>query len=92
MLSFLLSFIEELVIGIGYGNGLNTKRIDSNIELLKQEEWFRKIYDNQRYHRLFFANKHVRGYLQSKIRVKRIIKNEVAQRKFLLFLDKQIKG
>ncbi|MBM7661661.1 hypothetical protein JOC85_002464 [Bacillus mesophilus] len=91
MLSFLFAFIEELFVAIGYGYGLNTKRIDSNIEMLKQEEWFRNIYKNQKYHRLFFANKYVRGYLQSKIRVKRIIHSEVAQRKFVLFLDKQIK-
>jgi hypothetical protein len=38
--------IEEVFIGIGYGNSLNTKRIDKNIELLIQEEWFWEIYGN----------------------------------------------
>jgi hypothetical protein len=91
MLSYIFEFIEEVLIRIGYGDGLNTKRIDTNIELLKQQVWFKKIFDDKRYHKLFFVNKDVRGYLQSKIRVKRIISSEEAQRKFLFFLDKKIK-
>ena len=91
MFSFLFEFIESLFLCIGYGEGMNTKKIDSNIELLKHQVWFKKIYEDERYHRLFFVNRHVRGYLQSTIRVKRIIRSKEAQRKLIVYLDKQCK-
>lgn len=70
--------------------GLDTRRIDRNIEQLKQHDWFKKIYEDEKYHRLFFVNRHVRRYLQSTIRVKRIIRNQKAQKRLLTLLDKQI--
>ena len=57
-------------------NSLNTRKIDGNIEMLKQYSWFKNIYDNERYHRLFFGNRKVRKYLQNTYRVKRIIEKE----------------
>ncbi len=35
---------------------LDTKKIDRNIEMLKNYSWFKDIYDDERYHRLFFVN------------------------------------
>ncbi|WP_026575666.1 hypothetical protein [Bacillus sp. UNC438CL73TsuS30] len=89
----MLSFLIELIAGLfGYSDTLNTKKIDQNIELLNQHDWFKNIYEEERYHRLFFVNKHVRRYLQSTIRVRKIIRSKQAQRKLLVLLDKQIKS
>lgn len=71
---------------------MDTKKIDKNIELLKQQGWFKKIYDDEKYHRLFITNRHVRAYLQSSTRIKKIMRSEEAQRKLLLLLDKQLKS
>ena len=87
----MLSFLIELIAGLfGYSDTLNTKKIDQNIEQLNQHDWFKNIYEDERYHRLFFVNKHVRRYLQSTIRVRKIIRSKEAQRKLLFLLDKQI--
>ncbi|WP_066303900.1 hypothetical protein [Bacillus sp. FJAT-29814] len=89
----MLSFLFELIAGLfGYSDILNTKKIDQNIEQLNQHNWFKNIYEDERYHRLFFVNKHVRRYLQSTIRVRKIIRSKEAQRKLLYLLDKQIKS
>jgi hypothetical protein len=79
----MLSFLIELIAGLfGYSDTLNTKKIDRNIEQLNQHDWFKNIYEDEKYHRLFFVNKHVRRYLQSTIRVRKIIRSkEEAQRK-----------
>jgi len=89
-LHFLLHLVEGLFISSGSGIVLNTQKIDKNIELLKGQAWFKQLYEDERYHRLFFVNRRVRKYLQSTIRVKKINSNPKAQQKFLLFLDKQI--
>lgn len=88
MINFLFGLLE--VLFDGYSTGLDTRKIDNNIEQLKQQAWFKKIYEDDKYHRLFFTNKHVRRYLQSNFRVKRIIRSHKAQRKLLLLLDKQL--
>jgi len=89
----MLDFLFDLLSGMGGVNtgGLNTKKIDKNIEQLKQQEWFEKIYEDKEYHRLFYTNKHVRSYLQSSIRVKIIIRNNKGQGKLMSILDKQLK-
>lgn len=92
MFSFLIELIAGLFGSFGYGDTLNTKKIDQNIESLNQYDWFKNIYEDERYHHLFFVNKHVRRYLQSTIRVRKIISSKKAQRKLLFFLDKQIKS
>ncbi|MFS0603194.1 hypothetical protein [Peribacillus frigoritolerans] len=89
----MLSFLIELIAGLfGYSDTLNTKKIDQNIEKLNQHDWFKNIYEDEKYHRLFFVNKHIRRYLQSTIRVRKIIRSKEAQRKLLFLLDKQIKS
>ena len=92
MLSLLFELIAGLFSSVGYSDALNTKKIDQNIERLNQYDWFKKIYEDDRYHRLFFVNKHVRCYLQSTIRVRKMIRSKEAQRKLLFLLDKQIKS
>ena len=92
MLSLLFELIAGLFGSVGYSDALNTKKIDQNIERLNQCNWFKKIYEDVRYHRLFFVNKHVRRYLHSTIRVRKIIRSKEAQRKLLFLLDKQIKS
>ncbi|SNT54697.1 hypothetical protein SAMN05444672_14632 [Bacillus sp. OK838] len=91
MLSFLFELIAGLFGSVGYSDTLNTKRIDQNIERLNQHDWFKDIYEDEKYHRLFFVNRNVRQYLQSTMRVKRIIKREKSQRVFLVFLNEQLK-
>lgn len=89
----MFDFISDLLGTFfdGGSTGLNTKKIDKNIELLKQQGWFKRIYEDEKYHKLFFANKYVRAYLQSNFRVKKIIRNESAQKKLLNLLDKQLR-
>ncbi|TQR07824.1 hypothetical protein FG382_22080 [Psychrobacillus lasiicapitis] len=71
---------------------MNTKKIDQNIERLNQYEWFKKIYADEKYRRLFFVNKRVRVYLQSTIRIRKIIRSKEAQKKLLYLLEKEIKS
>ena len=92
MFSFIFELIAGLFGSIGFGDTLNTKKIDQNIERLNQHDWFKKIYEDEKYHRLFFVNKHIRRYLQSTIRVRKIIRSKEAQRKLLLIIEKQIKS
>ncbi|MGG3799596.1 hypothetical protein [Metabacillus fastidiosus] len=88
MLDFLLG-----ILSAGFGdNSLDTQKIDRNIEMLNNHTWFKDIYEDEKYHRLFFVNRNVRQYLQSTMRVKRMIKKEKSQRVFLVFLSKQLKN
>ena len=89
-MSFLIEIIAGLLGGTVGDNSLNTRKIDQNIERLKELEWFNTIYDEEKYHRLFFVNRHVRGYLQSTLRVNKIIRSQKAQIKFMRLLDKQV--
>ncbi|MEH7590774.1 hypothetical protein V7247_28970 [Priestia megaterium] len=89
----MIDFISDLLSGgIGFSTGvLDTRKIDSNIRLLRQQEWFKKIYENNQYYSLLIGNREVRTYLQSNFRVKRMIHNEKSQAKFLLLLNKELK-
>ena len=89
----MIDFISDLLSGgVGFStNGLDTRKIDSNIRLLRQQEWFKKIYENNQYYSLLIGNREVRACLQSNFRVKRMIRNERSQAKFLLLLNKEMK-
>ena len=87
----LLSDLLSSMLGVSTG-ALDTRKIDKNIELLKQQVWFKKIYDDEKYHRLFMANRNVRDYLQSKNRLKKLFVVRKAQTKLLTLLDKQLKS
>ena len=56
----MFTLLSELVSGVGSSNALNTKKIDRNIEKLLESDGFNKIYTNERYRNLFFANKRIR--------------------------------
>ena len=72
-------------------SGLDTRRIDAHIEELKKYDWFHRLYQDEKYRKLFFTNVQVRKYLQSSRRVNKIIDNPVAREKFIIFLEKQSK-
>ncbi|NMD72243.1 hypothetical protein HHO41_18395 [Bacillus sp. DNRA2] len=88
----MFDFLFDLLGTFFYGGrtGLNTKKIDKNIELLILQGWFNRIYEDEKYRKLFLTNKKVRAYLQSNFRVKKIIRNEKDQKTLLDFLDKQL--
>jgi hypothetical protein len=89
-MSFLFELISSFFESISLDNSLNTNKIDGHIDKLKKYSWFKDLYEDEKYHRLFILNRNVRKYLQSRIRVKRIIKSEDAKRKFISFLNQQI--
>ncbi|CAH0296434.1 hypothetical protein SRABI96_04442 [Peribacillus sp. Bi96] len=85
-------FMEILSSFIYFGDdSLHTKKIDRNIKSLKRNKWFNDLYEDENYHRLFFVNKRVRKFLQSNFRVKRLVKRKKNQKKFLMFLNEQLK-
>jgi len=89
MLEFIINFLSNTYVG---QPTLHTRKIDQNIARLQHCDWFHDIYHHDQYRSLFFANRHVRKYLQSNVRVKRMMKNKQAQERFLQFLHKQSKG
>ncbi len=86
----IFEIIAGLLGSIGQDDSLNTKKIDKHIEELRKYNWFNELYDDEKYHRLFFVNKRVRKFLQSTYLTKRLIKNTNAQNTFKSFLEKQI--
>lgn len=87
----MLENIFDFLLGAYSGkSALHTRKIDRNIARLQQYDWFHAIYYDDQYRSLFFANHHVRKYLQSNIRVNRMMKKKQAQERFILFLNKQL--
>ncbi|WP_066394176.1 hypothetical protein [Neobacillus mesonae] len=92
-MSLLFEILSYIFDSFGQDHSLDTRKIDQHIKELNNYPWFKVIYDDEKYHKLFFVNREVRKYLQSKFRVKRIIKSKQAQMKFIKFLQLQtIKG
>ncbi|MGE7950870.1 hypothetical protein [Lysinibacillus xylanilyticus] len=89
----MLDFVSDLLSGILFNGSttLDTNKIDKNIEKLQHYNWFNEIYHDDKYRKLFFANRNVRNYLQNNFRVKKIIKKTLAQKRFIYFLNKQLK-
>ncbi|MGQ0422188.1 hypothetical protein ACT4US_29175, partial [Bacillus sp. HC-Mk] len=77
------ALIEALIGSSSLSTGLHMKKIDANIRYLQQYEWFRMIYEDEKYRKLFITNYKVRSYLKSKLRVRLLVKNKNAQRRFL---------
>nr|WP_254906397.1 hypothetical protein [Bacillus thuringiensis] len=50
------------------------------------------IYEDKKYRKLFITNYKVRSYLQSKLRVRLLVKNKNAQRRFLKLVEEQIEN
>lgn len=86
--------IFEIIAGLlgsfGQDDSLNTKKIDKDIEELRKYKWFNELYEDEKYHRLFFVNKRVRKFLQSTFLTKRLRNNPKAQNTFKSILDKQL--
>ncbi|MFE0344821.1 hypothetical protein ACFW0L_24445 [Priestia megaterium] len=59
----MMDFISDLLSGgLGFSTDvLDTRKIDSNITLLRQQEWFKKIYENNQYYLLLIGNGEVRA-------------------------------
>ena len=89
MFTILIELIVGLVSHAGSNNPLDTKKIDRHIDQLYGYKWFRKVYEDEKYRRLFFANKRIRSYLESNRRVKKMIKRKESQKKLLFLLDKE---
>ncbi|MEK8197925.1 hypothetical protein [Lysinibacillus sp. FSL M8-0134] len=87
MLENLFDFLSGAYSG---QSALHTRKIDRNIESLQQYEWFHNIYHQDQYRSLFFLYYHVRNYLQSNVRVNRMLKKKQAQERFILFLNKHL--
>ena len=90
MFSVAMELVSALFSSAGAGDSLDTKKVDRNIKRLNQYNWFNEIYKDERYHRLFFVNKRIRRYLQSSIRIRKIIHSEKAREKLLFLLNKLI--
>ncbi|MCQ6275950.1 hypothetical protein JMM81_13465 [Bacillus sp. V3B] len=82
--------IAGLLGSIGQDDSLDTKKIDKHIEELRKYKWFNELYSDEKYHRLFFVNRKVRKFLQSRILTKRLINNSNTQKTFKSLLDKQL--
>ncbi|GGE62044.1 hypothetical protein [Priestia taiwanensis] len=79
-----ISFIFGIV---SIDSSLNTRKIDKNIEYLKRYEWFQEMYNDEKYRKLFFTRLKIRTYLNSSIRVRLLVKNEKARKKFLQLIE-----
>jgi hypothetical protein len=86
----IFEIISGLLGSIGQDDSLNTKKIDKHIEELRKYNWFNELYDNEKYHRLFFVNKRVRKFLQSTFLTNRLKNNPNAQNNFKSLLEKQL--
>jgi hypothetical protein len=86
----IFEIIAGLLGSIGQDDSLNTKKIDKHIEELRKYNWFNELYNDEKYHRLFFVNKRVRKFLQSTFLTKRLINNPNAQNTFKSLLNQQL--
>ncbi|MFG3432576.1 MULTISPECIES: hypothetical protein [Lysinibacillus] len=82
MLEFMLAILANALNG---STTLHSTKIDRNTERLRQYDWFEEEYQDDRYRRLFFANRHVRKYLQHNRRVNQMMKKKRAQAKCIDF-------
>ncbi|MEK4487850.1 nitrite reductase [Psychrobacillus sp. FSL H8-0484] len=66
---------------------LNTVKIEKNIERLKAFSWFNELYEKEEHRRSFFMSLKVRRYLESSIRVSRLIRSEREKERLILLLE-----
>ena len=81
--------IEALIGSISLSTGLHTKRLMLTYFTCKEYEWFRIIYEDEKYRKLFITNYKVRSYLQSKLRVRLLVKIKCTT-KILKLVEEQI--
>lgn len=88
-LGILLTIISSIVSGVNFfdGKGLNTEKIEKNLEKLKGYSWFNEVYKMEEHQRSFYLSLKIRKYLQSSMRVNRLIRCEKERVKFILMLE-----
>jgi len=84
--------IEELLSGfIPLGNrALNTQKINKNIEKLSSHDWFKELYNNETYRKVFLFNRVIRRYLESDRKVDKLVHNLKKREQFLKLLHEQM--
>lgn len=88
IVTFILSIISSAnLLDFSRSKGLNTQNIEKNIEKLKGYSWFNELYENEEHHRSFFVSLKIRKYLESSLRVSKLIRNEKERLKFILLLE-----
>ena len=88
IVTFILSILSSVsLLDLSGGKGLNTQNIEKNIERLKGYSWFNELYENEEHHRSFFVSLKIRKYLESSLRVSKLIRSEKERVKFILMLE-----
>jgi len=75
LIGIIVSLLTSTDLITSSNSSLNTRKIDKNIEKLRELKWFSCLYENERHQKSFFVNLKVRKYLQSTIRVSRLTRN-----------------
>ena len=85
--------LSELLSGLvpQGNNALDTKKIDKNINYLLRENWFKELYENEKYRHLLYTNRKVRGYLESKRRVDKLLVDDKKRKKLRDLMESQLK-
>lgn len=89
-LSYILDVIIATTSPFYEWRSIDTRRIDSHIHQLNEFPWFQKLYQEDKYRKLFVMNYKTRRYLDSPFRVKRLMNNQSAQLHFIKLLNKEI--
>ncbi len=88
VVTIILSIISSVnLLDFNGGRGLNTQNIEKNIGKLKGYSWFNELYENEEHHRSFFVSLKIRKYLESSLRVSKLIRSEKERVKFIVMLE-----
>ena len=87
LIGMILSLLTSINLISSSSRSLNTRKIDKNIEKLRELEWFNELYKIERHRKSFFINMKVRKYLQSNILVARLKNNKNEQKKFIKLVE-----
>lgn len=87
LIGIVLSLATSTDLTGSASDSLNTRKIDKNIDELRELEWFNALYESERHRKSFSINYKVRKYLQSTILVTRLKTSEREQQKFIRLLE-----
>ena len=88
IVTFILSILSSVsLLDLSGGKGLNTQNIEKNIKRLKGYSWFNELYENEEHLRSFFVSLKIRKYLESSLRVSKLIRSEKERETFILMLE-----
>lgn len=82
-----ISLVSSINIFSG-SSSLDTRKIDRNIERLRELDWFNELHNCERHRISFLINSKIRKYLQSSFRVQRLKTSKREQKKFIETLEK----